>query len=266
MFFPMAALSQGRGRNKSPVIAKDSGSSSQDFEHEAWRPLLSSCYASWKMDQKPGRIRKCISAADIFIVMVLSSPSRSHISLERKSELLFRAPYTDCFYSPTSKAVLYFPVVAGIAHSYRPAAVNCLSFDPNWLISILTNRNLFLMIFTGSDEIRFNVSIFFWAGRRLMACSSLRASLFDNPRLAAMNRTGRRDRVYFAPFPALCFEIRASMSFVIPQYKELSAHFNKYTFQIISRALVQKGCQKKHRPGNHEKFVGERVRLFRKYI
>jgi hypothetical protein len=53
------------------------------------------------------------------------------------------------------------------------------------------------------------------------------ASLFDIPLLTAISLTGRRDFVYFAPFPALCFSIRLVMSLVIPQYRELSAHRTK---------------------------------------
>ena len=80
---------------------------------------------------------------------------------------------------------------------------------------------------TSSYVLRFNASIFSPAGCCLMWCSSVRASLCDNSLLAAINSTGRRDCVYFEPFPALCFSIREVRSFVIPQYNELSAHFTK---------------------------------------
>jgi hypothetical protein len=69
--------------------------------------------------------------------------------------------------------------------------------------------------------------LLFTAGCRLMYRSSLRALLFDNPLLTAMRLTGRRDFVYFAPFPALCFWMRLVLSLVIPQYRELSAQRTK---------------------------------------
>jgi hypothetical protein len=62
------------------------------------------------------------------------------------------------------------------------------------------------------------------AGILLIRYSSLRASLRVNAQLVANSVTGKRDRVYLAPFPRLWSASRLPTSVLIPQYSDLSAH------------------------------------------
>jgi len=78
------------------------------------------------------------------------------------------------------------------------------------------------------ERVLFSNAVFFlWAGNLFTRYSSLKASFFRRLFLTATISTGSLALVYFEAFPWLCFKRRSSMSLVTPQYKELSAHFNK---------------------------------------
>jgi hypothetical protein len=80
--------------------------------------------------------------------------------------------------------------------------------------------------------------IFFLAGILFKRYSNLKASIFVRFLFTATISTGSLPLVYFDADPSLCFLRRFSRLFVTPQYKELSEHLNKYTFQFFVSVLI----------------------------
>ena len=118
-----------------------------------------------------------------------------------------------------------------------------------WAMSVLTERDgkatakfvpALARLFGRYSALRISCAAFsstdsfLLAGVCLMRYSSLSASLFDMPALAARSLTGPRDRVYLAPVPRLWHSSRFSRSLLIPQYSERSLHWTRYTTQFFS--------------------------------
>lgn len=70
-------------------------------------------------------------------------------------------------------------------------------------------------------------SSFFERGSRLIAASRMSAWERVNLFSRWTSRTGRRDRVYAAPLPVLCWITRRLTSVVIPVYNDLSPQRTK---------------------------------------
>lgn len=65
---------------------------------------------------------------------------------------------------------------------------------------------------------------FFVFGQRFTSASRRSASPLEGSVSVWMMVTGRRDRVYLAPFPSLCARSRSDASLQMPAYSDPSAH------------------------------------------